>query len=379
LTAAVAVLAIAIALVAAKNLDNARPARPAVTTPGATPAFPRYYVALTQACCGSARRQAVVGDSRTGRVLATISPPDRGSFSGVTAAADDRTFILDDQLQTTQPANQPLSDSVWYLLRLTPGAAHPTQLTRLPAFKAPAGVVLGVALAPDGRQLALMVQSASGVWLRIYSVATGDSLHWWSTPDELGSDTPGVGENTFSLAWTPDGRDLTFTDTPRTVSGGRQTEDLRRIAAVGSGHDLLADSRVILRLPWSPAPFLCTNALVTPDGGSVVCGTTAQYENSASGTCVRTKLEFVSYSLATGGPTRVLATHIGPCQEQAATALWAAPSARTAIGLLWIARAGTASLQFTDTLGLIANGRFTPLPSAGVSQSSTAEPGDIAF
>jgi hypothetical protein len=255
-----------------------------------------------------------------------------------------------------------------------PGAAHPTRLTRLPGFKAPAGVVLGVALSPDGRQLALMVQSAGGVGLRIYSVATGDSLHWWSTPDELGSDIPGVGENTFSLAWTPDGRDLTFTDTPQTVSGSRQTEDVRQLGAAGSGHDLLADSRVILRLPWSPAPFLCTNALLTPDGGSVVCGTTSQYENSATGTCVRTKLEFVSYSLATGRPTRVLATHIGPCAEQAATALWAAPSARTAIGLLWMARAGTASLQFTDTLGLIVNGRFTPSHPRGSPRAVPPSP-----
>jgi hypothetical protein len=235
-------------------------------------------------------------------------------------------------------------------------------------------VVLGVALSPDGRQLALMVQSAGGVGLRIYSVATGDSLHWWSTPDELGSDIPGVGENTFSLAWTPDGRDLTFTDTPQTVSGSRQTEDVRQLGAAGSGHDLLADSRVILRLPWSPAPFLCTNALLTPDGGSVVCGTTSQYENSATGTCVRTKLEFVSYSLATGRPTRVLATHIGPCAEQAATALWAAPSARTAIGLLWMARAGTASLQFTDTLGLIVNGRFTPSHPRGSPRAVPPSP-----
>lgn len=139
-----------------------------------------------------------------------------------------------------------------------------------------------------------MVQSAAGVGLRIYSVATEKPLHWWTTPNELGSDIPGVGENALSLAWTPDGRDLTFTDTPQTVSGVRQTEDVRQLAAAGDGHDLLADSRVILRLPW-PTPFLRTNALLTPDGGSVVCGTSAQYESTASGACVRAKLEFVSY------------------------------------------------------------------------------------
>lgn len=378
LTAAVAVLAIAIALVAVRNLGTARPTRPAATAPAPATTVPRYYVALAQGCCdASPHTPAMVGDSRTGRLLATVSPPDGGSFGGVTAADDDRTFLLDDQVQATQPANQPLSGSFWYLLRLTPGAAHPVRLTRLPGFRAAAGVVQGVALSPDARELALMVQSAHGVTLRIYSVATGEPLHSWSTPDELGSDIPGAGENTLSLAWAPDGRDLTFTDTPQTASGGRQTEDVRELAVASDGRDLLADSRVILRLPW-PEPFLCTGPLVTPDGGSVVCGTSSQYESTATGACARAKLEFVSYSLATGRLARVLATHIAPCSEQAAIALWAGPSGRTAIGLLWIARPGTSS-SFTDTLGLIANGRFIPLPSAGVSGAGTAQPGGIAF
>jgi hypothetical protein len=377
LTAAVAVLAVAIVLVAVRNLDTSRPTRPATTALGATAAVPRYYLALTSVMSPSPRK-AVVGDSRTSRVLATISPPHGGSFSGVTAAADDRTFLLDDQLRITQPAGQPLSDSVWYLLRVTPGAAHPAALSRLLRFSPGPGTVLGVALSPDGRELALMVQSAAGVGLRIYSVATEKTLHWWTTPNELGSDIPGMGENTLSLAWTPDGRDLTFTDTPQTITGGPQVEDVRRLSVANSGRDLLADSQVIFRLPW-PSPFMCTNALVTAGGGSVVCGTNSQYVSTPTRACVRARLDFVRYTLAIGKlTTRVLATHVGPCAEQAATALWVAPSGKTTIGLLWTGRAGT-SLDITDTLGLVANGRFTPLASAGVSQSGTAQPGDIAF
>jgi hypothetical protein len=37
----------------------------------------------------------VVADMRTGKRLATISPPAHDAFGGVTAAADDRTFVLD--------------------------------------------------------------------------------------------------------------------------------------------------------------------------------------------------------------------------------------------------------------------------------------------
>ncbi len=86
----------------------------------------------------------VVGDSVTGKTLATFAPPAHTTFQSVTAAADDRTFVVFAVTSSTGSflpgvkEGIPAAKSVatltgsWYELRLTPGTAHPASLTRLP-------------------------------------------------------------------------------------------------------------------------------------------------------------------------------------------------------------------------------------------------------
>jgi hypothetical protein len=69
----------------------------------------------------------------------------------VTAAADDRSFVVMSYQHGVQR-------TTWFLLRLTPGAAHPVTLTRLP-IKPVAAHVNGLALSPDGRELAVMYRT----------------------------------------------------------------------------------------------------------------------------------------------------------------------------------------------------------------------------
>jgi len=69
-----------------------------------------------------------VGDDRTGRTVAVLNPTAAQNFYGVTAAADDKTFVL----MNYEGARQ---ETTFYLLRLTPGAAHPAQLTKLPSSR----------------------------------------------------------------------------------------------------------------------------------------------------------------------------------------------------------------------------------------------------
>src|SRR6202034_238222 len=101
-------------------------------------------------------------DARTGHELAVIPPPSGQTFSGVTAAADDRTFVVMSYDGATQ-------ETTWYLLRLTPGAAHPARLTKLPV-KPLRAQPTGLALSPDGRELAIMFASFQ---LQVYSVSSG--------------------------------------------------------------------------------------------------------------------------------------------------------------------------------------------------------------
>jgi hypothetical protein len=74
---------------------------------------PQYYVALeltgSGECCRpglwyAPRTQAAVRVTATGAALATISPPrPYGTFTGVSAAADNRTFVLAAQLLARLP------------------------------------------------------------------------------------------------------------------------------------------------------------------------------------------------------------------------------------------------------------------------------------
>jgi hypothetical protein len=65
--------------------------------------LPEYYAALddpsgpiTQIVPGQHQTpvSARIGDDRTGKLIATVRPPDGQTFVGLTAAADDRTFVV---------------------------------------------------------------------------------------------------------------------------------------------------------------------------------------------------------------------------------------------------------------------------------------------
>ena len=84
--AAAAVVALAVSLVIVRNI----PARPAPAAGG----VPRYYAALTPQARQEFQTLPVVLDTLTGARLATLTPARGHWFTAVTAAADDRTFVV---------------------------------------------------------------------------------------------------------------------------------------------------------------------------------------------------------------------------------------------------------------------------------------------
>jgi hypothetical protein len=90
LTAAAAVVALAISLVLIKGIPNGSVVPPTATSSTSTgvDSVPRYYVAITRG------GGIVAGDSVTGQTLGRIAPPPGLTFTSVTAAADDRTFVV---------------------------------------------------------------------------------------------------------------------------------------------------------------------------------------------------------------------------------------------------------------------------------------------
>ncbi len=140
--AAAVVLAVAVSLVIIRDIPNGR------VVPAASPAspvsVPAYYVAIS-APTTAARNDLVVGDTSTGGRLATVPAPNGTVFGVVTAAADDRTFIVDEL-----PTAGAVRYATWYLLRISPGASSPARLTRLPIPATPVSVFRAATVSESG-------------------------------------------------------------------------------------------------------------------------------------------------------------------------------------------------------------------------------------
>lgn len=371
--AAAAVAALAIALVSIRSArDDGGIPRPVSVPPVSGPAVPRYYVDLNPVPSGAGLK-AIVGDSRTGAVLATFNPPAGYSFGGVTAAADDKTFVVGVERYGADYAHS------WYLLRVSPGSARPATLAKLP-IDAPlkhAGVN-GLALSPDGRTLAILsVANVNGVpqgtkpgpyTLRTYSLATGRALRGWTVP---APSMPGAGitpDNTKELTWTADGHTLSFLDV-RAAPSATVPQNLRTLDVRSAGRDLIADSRVI---PMRGDPGRCFTLRLAADGRTMTCGTFVMPTRA----CRTLAPEFDAYSALTGKLTRVLYRYQGPCAYGVARVLWTGTGS-TAIGIIQAQLTISPPIKTRLLPGLLTGHGFTPLriKLAGVPLA----PGEIAF
>jgi hypothetical protein len=377
--AAALVTALALVLVMLRQAGGPQsgPAAPAPAPP-ASASIPRYYVALTYTSSKSAQIEAVVGDDRTGSRIAVVTPSASQSFYGVTAAADDRTFVLANYSAAEK-------ETTWYLLRITPGAAHPAQLTKLP-IKPLAAQVNGLALSPDGRELAVMWRTATTptnavTQLAVYSLSSGAVLHTWNTPGP-NNNMLGVGANGVDLTWVNGDRNVDF------LWSVSDKDTIRALDVTAAGQDLMADSRLVMRVPASTAPPAtvfkdpCASSLIASDR-TVICGATGVSDKSAD-SCSAVPPSFVSYSLATGKQLKVLYRYQGECQTEQTEVLWTDPTGNHVLVLIFRDLKDTPASAPADNLfGLIANGHFTPLPTlvaqTGFSSGAENGLGGIAF
>jgi len=372
LAAAALVTALALALVLLRQAPapQSGPATP-TSAPSIPASVPRYYAVLDRS------GGIVVADDRTGSTVVAFTAPVGQDFTGVTAAADDRTFVL-------SSFDHAKAETTWYLLRITPGVpyagAYTGALRPLP-IKPLRAQVSGLALSPDGRELAVMFNGASGLQLSTYSVSSGALLGSWHTSTAYWMLRTG-GANAFGLSWLADGRHVSFRFDAYAKNSTVHLVQVRTLDVAAAGHDLLADSRLDLQTRLSAtAPALtepCFSSLVTPDGGRVICGTAGITVQAHPG-CTGTPPSFASYSAATGEPLRVLYLSYRPCSGGVAVPLWTDSSASQVIGLI----AGTADFPRTEApaVYLIVDGNLTPLPGSAVSSVLLAgnELGGIAF
>ena len=381
-TAAALVTALALTLALLRQAEGPQPSPATPASGSSIPAsIPRYYVALAYTGSTSAPMKAVVGDDQTGRTVAVLTPTAAQNFYGVTAAADDRTFVVMNYTGATQ-------QTTWYRLSIAPGTAHPARLTKLPV-KPLAAHVNGLALSPDGRELAVMWRTGTTATnglehLAVYSLSSGAALGTWNTPDLSGINGVG-GANATGLSWVNGDRSLDFRWTAFT--GGAHpsyVNTVRRIDVTAAGGDLLADSRVALRLPaiakLAKTKFSapCAASVITPDG-NLVCGTTSFSDISFEEVCGVAPPSFVTYSGTTGKRLKVLYQWHGQCLEAQATPVWTDPAGSHVIAFLLLSEKGVKT-SLTDKFGVVTDGHFTPLPKlvTGIT-GADIDQGGLAF
>ena len=385
--AAMVVIALFIVAVSHSARQEAAPSAQASATPGppapgppassyvASGQVPGYYLAITsQGNPNFNPSFVVVQATATGKTLFTYTPAYGNTVVAVTAAADDRTFVLDEQPWAGQNGNQSFEPRSFFLIRLSKAGQLGTA-QRLNVSVPRGQLVTGLALSPDGRRLAMAVQPDNVKakpdleQVRVYTLATG-AVRTWSASGIIGAGP----DDARSMSWTADGRTLAFEWTGATgPSSGTIAVRLLDVGARGGG--LLARSRLATPLTGkNPAGLACQeDSVITPDGSAVVCGaieaTGVSVRPSASGSPLKrgAQTAFFEFSTATGKVTRALGR-------------WTFPSVGAlSVEVLWTSRSGDVLIGVIPTAGggragIIRGNEFTPLPVAvaGVAALSGA-------
>jgi hypothetical protein len=322
----------------------------------------------------------VVGDSLTGKTIATFTPPAGTSFESVSGAADDRTFVV---LDVANPHNPELGQAdSWYEVKLAPGTAHPATLTYLPIE--PRYGVVATALSDSGKELAVATAAAAVTGgplvkeLTVFSVATGRALHSWSTQNATAfipaAWTAGMTPSQFPvLTWIDNDQAITFTTMSQSAT---DPETVRKLNVSGPlAGDLMAASEVIWTAPTTGKPtagdtrgMTCAvlllsrlPPLVSADGKTISCATVTL---SASLSVTFSTYHLAAGSAHAGQPTidyQVSRTVHGGSTE-GGELLWVSPSGDTLIGAWEIGAASNSpSSSFPAHIGVISHGKFTSL------------------
>ena len=383
-TAAAVVVALALPLVslrAVRNEPSVPPAGSGQSGTSAAVAPPKYYAALddpfqTGFTPVDTHAVGLAWGQSTGTTQTTIAPPPGQTFVGVTAAADGRTFVVAAESFPMPTLHFSTALVAWYLLRIGPGVKEPT-LTKLSIPGQPTGTqISGLALSPDGSELAVMFQR--GVWtanrtlsstagpltLSVYSVSTGQAVRTWTQPTNGSPAGYGWGLDRYinsSITWLAGGQALAFADGTYSRENALppvfSDVKIRTIDLASPSGDLVADSKVV----FSSVNHACDTTLqLTADGKTVVCGTFAS-ESAGAKKSSAYDPEILEYSVATG-KSRLVYRLNGACNVGMANVLWMSADGSTLIGSLYRETYGShlaiTSEQFT---GLITKGTRVPI------------------
>jgi hypothetical protein len=326
---------------------------PAAPEPAGT--MPPYYVTAYQSFVGAAPSHVVtmatVHDSATGAALTTVPLPtltdSQGGTEGpgITAAGDDRTFVITEQSDTPRVIK-------FYRLRVAANGRSAT-VSELPVSVPGYLSVTDLALSPDGRRLAMDVQDCSPktescrfTGIRVVTIATGAVSTWATRANGAPFGVSWAGNELMSFEWQSG---------VQTPPAGQQT-GYRLLSLSGAGRDLMA-ARPIAGPPAVVTGFV-PPALVTSDGRAVITSTVQNIPGRGRRDTVVAKI--VELDARTGQLLRVLYTvtvrHATGGQNGTAGQL------DQGCQVLSLGPTGVQPLVECFAFGRVENDRLTPLP-----------------
>jgi hypothetical protein len=412
LAAAVAVIAVAVAMVmVSRNVDHGATstgsassslssgpgpvkAGPPLSSYVASGKVPRYYVSVeSHGNPNFNPSYAVVRATATGAARGTIVPAAGRTVLAVTAAADDKTFILDTGPWVSSSSNANQSFEPRSFIQLTLSSAGYLQSLKGLSVSVPAGQLMtGFALSPDGSKLALAIQPGNNkhepdlTEVKVVTLATGAVLTWTA------NGTIGFGpDDARSLSWPKNERTLAF---DWEGNGPGIHTGIWLLSLDSGGGSLLAHSREAVTLLNQAAPGITPvptssgtaaglrpassanaqpvtpptcqeDSIINLDGSMIVCGAIAARNETVkangSGLQRGAETEYFEYSVASGKVTRVLGHwRFGSVGALSVEVLWSNASGSVLIGVIPDSGGGR--------VGVISGNEFTPLHSAMASQ-----------
>jgi hypothetical protein len=401
IAAAAAVVAVAVAMVTVGRTANRAPvdsggvpsARPGPVRMGppissyvASGRVPRYYVSIeSHGDPNFHPSYAVVRATSTGAALETVVPAADGTVVAVTAAADDRTFVLD-----TQPwdnANQAFAPRTFLLLRLSPSGSELSQ-ARL-AVSVPGGQLMtGFALSPDGRKLAIAVQPDNDkrepdlTQVKVITLATGVTRTWTA------NGTIGFGaDDARSLSWADNERTLAF-DWEGSGPGIHTGVWLVNLSA--GGGSLLADSREAVTLvnqsmagapvpsvsplngSASPSSLAPTSVMASPSVGAGTASPSASLDPASPSASLAPATASASLAPATASAS------LAPATASASLAPATASASPISVAPLTTRPTCQEDSIITPDGSTIVCGAITPTKATGGASAAASADGSVA-
>ena len=332
LAAAAAVVAVAGLSVALPHvLGSARSAGAKVTagtgrgaasrpSPGSKPAssrtVPGFYAALTGTTFPwyDHPEDITIKSTFSGQVLAMLTPAEAGfgTFDLVAAGTDDDEFVVGaqpwDPVSNAAYSGNDIAAPVTFLLLHFDPTTRQVSFTRLPGPAVAGADIEGVALSPNGTQLAVAAQASTiDLDLSVYSVATGSVRTWSFTGPRAAGASFGSGgaSGPDALSWRPDGHTLAFDWTGPLPGTSSSVSDVRLLDTSVPGSSLLADSHAIFTVSHSRGQaFGCTDVLVLSADGTTVSCAGSESPRARTGTSTR-KTSEPNGTLRTVSPTSV--------------------------------------------------------------------------